>query len=142
MNQIQKLLAANYLDQRTLADYLGVSPNSVCAWVGGRCNTKNKYLLKIKAHPTWDTSMIEVPGAELVTKITGDNNKAITSSGPVQVRETAADKPADYTAMVTRIAQLKAEVESLKARLKEKDNIIARQWEIITLSINKSNGAK
>ena len=67
MNFFEEFLKANNLKKVEVADYLGLSKQSVSLMSSGRQNVSDRTLAMLKRHPTWDVSMLpESPKGQYV----------------------------------------------------------------------------
>lgn len=133
--QITELLEKNYINKSQLALYLGINPGTVTRWVSGQCNPRNEHLIRLKAHPLWDTSMLvdvpELPEESKVTAVTGNNSPVNIGSGHQVINNRRTPLGDQYTALAIKAKELQTENRMLKEeniRLKETND---KLWSII-----------
>ena len=133
--QIEQLLRKNFINKSQLAAYLGINPATVSRWMSGKCRPRNEHLIRLKAHPLWDTSMLtgfhEILDEPKVSAMTGNNSPVNIGSGHQIINNRHSGYGDQYTALAVKIKELQTENRMLKEeniRLKETND---KLWSII-----------
>ena len=103
--------------------------------MSGKCRPRNEHLIRLKAHPLWDTSMLtgfhEVPDELKMSAMTGNNSPVNIGSGHQIINNRRSSYGDQYTALAVKTKELQTENRMLKEeniRLKETND---KLWSII-----------